>query len=349
MTSDRRDADQVTDGVEANETPTRGRSRTARNLGLLLVAVIVLDVLAVIFVPPFPKGGQPGQTCDFPVCFINGNLEFPPPHVVADFDPAHPMATGQLVIAFHPSITSTILTMWIVGAILLVLFFLGTRRMREVPGRLQNLVEFGYETLENFAVGIGGATARRYVPVYAGFFILILFCNWSGLVPPIGKIEELRAPTSDVNITIGLALVAFGYFEFQGFRTLGIAGYLGKFFPVYEFRNGIGAGLIAMFVGLIELMLEFVKPVTLSMRLFGNIYGGEVALGVMTALTLAIIPVALYSLELLLNLVQALIFSTLTLMFTLAAIEHHGEEDHHEGKSAEVAAWPVPVDDLAGA
>jgi F-type H+-transporting ATPase subunit a len=205
--------------------------------------------------------------------------------------------------------------------------------MAQIPGRIQNLVEFGYETLENFAVGIGGPLARRYVPVYAGFFILILFCNWSGLVPPVGKIAELRAPTSDVNITIGLALVSFGYFELQGFRTLGFAGYLGKYFPVYEFRNGLGAGLIAMFVGLIELMLEFVKPVTLSMRLFGNIYGGEVALAVMTALTLAIVPVALYGLELLLNLVQALIFSVLTLMFTLAAVESH----HEEGELGEEA------------
>jgi F-type H+-transporting ATPase subunit a len=125
-----------------------------------------------------------------------------------------------------------------------------------------------------------------------------------------------------------------------------VGGYLSKFFPVGEFRNGIGAGIIGMFVGLIELLLEFVKPVTLSMRLFGNIYGGEVALGVMTALTVAIIPMALIALELMLNLVQALIFSTLTLMFTLAAIEHHGTEEHHKGEHDEVAvpAWPVPAD-----
>jgi len=71
-----------------------------------------------------------------------------------------------------------------------------------------------------------------------------------------------------------------------------------------------------------------------------------VALGVMTALTIAIIPMALIALELMLNLVQALIFSTLTLMFTLAAIEHHGEEDHHEGKHVDVPAWPVPADAL---
>jgi F-type H+-transporting ATPase subunit a len=92
-------------------------------------------------------------------------------------------------------------------------------------------------------------------------------------------------------------------------------------------------------------MLEFVKPLTLSMRLFGNIYGGEVALGVITALTLAFIPLALYGLELMLNLVQALIFSVLTLMFILAAIEgHHGEDEHHKD---EPVATPVGVDDLS--
>jgi F-type H+-transporting ATPase subunit a len=81
-------------------------------------------------------------------------------------------------------------------------------------------------------------------------------------------------------------------------------------------------------------MLEFVKPVTLSMRLFGNIYGGEVALGVMTSLTIAFIPVALVGLEVMLNAIQALIFSVLTLMFIVLAIESHHEE---EGRDAEEA------------
>ncbi len=85
-----------------------------------------------------------------------------------------------------------------------------------------------------------------------------------------------------------------------------------------------------MFVGLVELMLEFVKPVTLSMRLFGNIYGGEVALGVITALTLAFIPVGLLGLEVMLNAIQALIFSILSLMFIVLAIESHHEEEGHD-------------------
>jgi F-type H+-transporting ATPase subunit a len=303
----------------------RGARRRIHPIVLLLLAVVVIDVFAFLFAPPFPKGGEAGDACAFPVCFINGNLEFPPPHVVWDLDPENPMPTGSLVITFHPSITSTILTMWIIEVVLLLVGFAATRRPRRVPGRLQNFVEWAYESLDGFARNTGGPAAARHVPIFASFFILILFCNWSGLLPPVGKVEELRAPTSDVNITIGLALVAFAYFEIQGFRALGV-GYLGKFFPVREFRSGIGAGLIAMFVGAIELMLELVKPVTLSMRLFGNIYGGEVALGVVTALTISVVPVMIVGLEAMLNFVQALIFSTLTLMFALVAMESHEEE-----------------------
>ena len=188
---------------------------------------------------------------------------------------------------------------------------------------------------------MAGPAARPYIPIFVGAFLLILFDNWIGLVPPVGKVEFLRAPSSDVNITVGMALVSFVIFEGEGFRRLGVRGYLGKFFPFYEFRNGIGAGIIAMFVGLIELMLEFVKPVTLSMRLFGNIYGGEVALGVMTALTIAFVPVALVGLELMLNAIQALIFSVLTLIFIVLAIESHHEEEGHVAEEVLEAAMEV--------
>ena len=129
-------------------------------------------------------------------------------------------------------------------------------------------------------------------------------------------------------MTIGLALVAFLYFHFQGFRTLGVRGYLGKFFVLSGFKQGIASGVIDLFVGLIEFLLEFIKPITLAMRLFGNIYGGEVALGVITALTIVIIPAAFLLLEGLLNFVQALIFSTLMLMYTIIAVESHDEEVH---------------------
>jgi F-type H+-transporting ATPase subunit a len=199
----------------------------------------------------------------------------------------------------------------------------------QVPGFLQNFVEWAYESLSSFGHGMGGPAAARYVPLFAAFFVLILAFNWSGLIPPIGLIDGLRAPTSDLNVTIGLALVAFVTFHVEGVRSLGVRGYLSKFLPLSEFKKGLGAGLIAMFVGLTELFLEFIKPVTLSMRLFGNIFGGEVALGVVTGLFVAFIPIALYGLEIMLTFVQALIFSTLTLMFILVAVEGHNHEEEH--------------------
>lgn len=313
---------------------------------LLLAAVLVIDVVAFIVAPPFDKANPTGE-CAFPACYISGNLEFPAPPVLWRADGAVAAAPNGLIV-FDVSISSTILTMWIVSIVVIALLFVLTRGRSMLPGKAQNAIEHVYELIEGFGMSLGGPAAKPFIPLFAGFFLYILFSNWSGLIPPIGKIEQLRAPTSDVNITIGLALVAFVFFEYQGFRALGIRGYLSKFFPIGEFRNGIGAGIIAMFVGLIELLLEFVKPVTLSMRLFGNIYGGEVALGVMTALTIAIIPMALIALELMLNLVQALIFSTLMLMFTLAAIEHHGEE-HPEQHPSQPSAWPVDPDHIAAA
>jgi F-type H+-transporting ATPase subunit a len=300
---------------------------------LLIGGVLLANLAAFILFPPFPKGGQPGQDCPYPACFINGTLEFPAPHVVYDFNPATAPAATDL-ITFHPSISSTLLTMWIVMVIVLVGSILMARGRKLIPGRGQNLFEAFYEGLGDFGMGLAGPTARPYIPLFAAFFLLILFSNWIGLIPPVGRINELRAPSSDVNITIGLALVAWVIFEVEGFRKLGFRGYAGKFFPFYEFKHGIGAGVIALFVGLVELMLEFVKPVTLSMRLFGNIYGGEVALGVMTSLTIAFIPVALVGLEVMLNAIQALIFSVLTLMFIVLAIESHHED---EGQVAEEA------------
>jgi F-type H+-transporting ATPase subunit a len=317
--------------VDDPGSPPAPRSRGVSSRWFTLIGVVILlDIAALIFAPPFPKDGAPGDACAFPVCYIQGTLEFPAPHVVLPLTSAPPPDASQLIV-FYPSISSTILTQWIVIALILIVSIAMVGR-KMLPGAAQNAYETLYETLSDFGVGLAGETGRPYVPIFVSFFLLILFSNWIGLVPPVGRIEELRAPSSDVNITLGLALVAFVIFEGEGFRKLGVRGYLGKFFPFYEFRAGVGAGFIAMFVGLVELMLEFVKPVTLSMRLFGNIYGGEVALGVVTGLTLAVVPVALLGLDFLLNAIQALIFSVLTLVFITLAIESH---DHEEGHVAE--------------
>jgi F-type H+-transporting ATPase subunit a len=322
--------------TEAATAPRRSNRR--RNIVLLVLAVIVLDIAAAIVVPPFPKG-SPGEPISGIGDLILANLEFPAPEIVwpapHEGEVVHPPMIDASV-----SITNSLFTMWLVEALLLIVFFVAGRGMKAVPGRLQNAVEYAWESLENWAVSLGGPDARRHVPLFAAFFLLILFSNWSGLLPIFGRLQgplaigdtsahlSLRAPTSDVNVTIGLALVVFIYFNYQGFRRLGVRGYLGKFFVLSGFKHGPANGLIDLFVGLIELLLEFVKPVTLAMRLFGNIFGGEVALGVITALTIALIPAGMLLLEGLLNFVQALIFSTLMLMYTIIAVESHGEEEH---------------------
>ena len=311
-------------GTEAAALAPKPRSSRRRNILLLIAAVIALDVVAAIVVPPFPHG-KPNTPITGIGDLIMANLEFPAPHVVwspSGEEHALPIVSADI------SITNTLLTMWIVMAVLLLVFIVAGRRLKPVPGRLQNALEFAWEGLENWAVSLGGPDARRHIPLFAAFFLFILFSNWSGLLPFFGKIEALRAPTSDVNVTIGLALVAFVYFHFRGFQRLGVRGYLGKFFVFSGFREGIGAGLIGLFVGLIEFLLEFIKPVTLAMRLFGNIFGGEVALGVITALTIALIPAGMLLLEGLLNFVQALIFSTLMLMYTIIAVESHHVDEH---------------------
>ena len=342
MTSEQVTPERMAEDLEP--APARRGPGVSSRWFALIGIVILLDIAAIAFAPPFPKGGEPGDACAYPVCYIQGTLEFPAPHVVLPLTTAPAPDASQLVV-FYPSISSTILTQWIVMVLILVVSIAMVRGRRILPGAAQNAWETMYEFLADFGVGLAGETGRRYVPIFFSFFILILFSNWIGLVPPVGRIEELRAPSSDVNITLGLALVSFCIFEGEGFHRLGFRGYMGKFFPFYEFKNGIGAGFIALFVGLVELMLEFVKPVTLSMRLFGNIYGGEVALSVVTGLTLALFPVALLGLDFLLNAIQALIFSVLTLVFITLAIESH---DHEEGHVADEAMATIHAAESQG-
>ncbi len=319
-------SDAVVAAGEVAEGPRRGMRKF---LLLAIVAVIALQALAFFVVPPFDPN-HPNERAEFPNDAIIANFEYPAPHAIFDLDPSSP--PSHALLTFDATISSSLFTGWIVMLVIIVLAALLARSVRLVPGRGQNALEYVYEGLANFATSLGGPGARRYVPIFVAFFLFILLGNWSGLVPFVGRTEQLRAPTSDVNVTIGLALVAFAMFHIEGIRKLGFGGYFGKFFSLKPFRDGIGAGFIALFVGVLEFLLEFVKPVTLSMRLFGNIYAGEIALGVITALTIVVIPVAMFSLEVLLNFMQALIFSVLALMFTLAAIERHDEQDAHDGQ-----------------
>jgi F-type H+-transporting ATPase subunit a len=327
--SDDRQPHETGDLVAYGETRRGGLS--LRTLGLLVGLLIVINIAALFVAPPVNEK-EPGAECAYPVCFIEGTLHFPRPHEV--WVAGGEEASSEL-ISTQLSLTDSLLTMILLTVLVLVVGIIAARRHADVPGRVQNFLEWVYESVSEFGTSMGGAKAARYIPLFAAFFILILVFNWSGLVPPIGHLDGLRAPTSDLNVTVGLALVAFFTFHIEGVRRLGARIYLSKFFPLGEFRKGLGAGLIALFVGLVEFLLEFIKPVTLSMRLFGNIFGGEVALAVVIGLSAGLLaPIALYGLEIILTFVQALIFSTLTLMFILVAIESHHDDDGHEGEEA---------------
>jgi len=281
--------------------------------------VVVVDAIALIAAAPkgFPD----------PKVTILQNLEPVPPNIVWDFAPGGPVSTSPLVVDFHPSITSSILASWIVIVALLVLSLIATRRMSLVPTGLQNVFEWIYEQFANFAEGLGGPAATPYVSLFSAFFLFIMFANWTDLILFGDKVSALRTPTSDLNITIGLALVTFVLTHVEGVRALGLGGYLGKFFNFSGFRRGVADGLIDLYVGLIEFLLEFFKPVTLSFRLFGNLYGGGIMLGVFTALIIAFVPIPFVALEGFIGFIQALIFASLTLMYILTAIESHHEEE----------------------
>jgi F-type H+-transporting ATPase subunit a len=320
----------VTSNPETETTtgaPHRPPWRRRRNILLLaVVAAVAVNLAAAILVPPRNKA-DPDGPYSFPADAIRGNLDPIPPRVIFDLDPGRAPGPHEMLF-FDLTITNSIFTMWIVMIVAAVLAIAATRGRKEVPGRLQNVVEFLYEGLTNLGTSLGGPKAKRFVPLFASLFLFIVLANWSGLVPPVGKVDFLRAPTSDVNVALGLAAVSFAAFHVAGVRSLGLRGYVGKYFSVSEFRNGVAAGFIALFVGLIEFILEFVKPVTLAMRLFGNIYGGKLALSVITSLTIAVIPVALIGLETFVGFMQALIFAVLTLIFTMLAVEGHHDSQH---------------------
>ena len=294
------------------------KSSAKRTLLLAALGVILLDAFAIVTFGGVGLNNFPGDV-------IKRALEPIVPHTVIDLggDPTH----AASLFDFYPSITGSIIMSWIVMVVVIVPLILLTRSLKEIPGKIQNAMEFAIEGLSGFAMGIGGPGAKPFITFFLACFLFIAVSNWSGLIPGVGRVHEFRAPTSDVNVTVGLALVAFVYFHYQGVRALGVGGYLGKFFT-------LKGGPIGLFVGVLEFFLEIVKPITLAMRLFGNIYGGELALTVMTTITLAFVPLALYGLELFVGLMQGIIFSVLVLVFTMLAMEGHHEEGHDEHSPA---------------
>jgi F-type H+-transporting ATPase subunit a len=235
-----------------------------------------------------------------------------------------------------------------VGALLASLILLAAawvfvRHPALVPSRIQSLIEFPIEWMATIVAG-SSSRWRGYVALVIGLFLMILVANWLGLLPGVGTIgikhgEELvpivRPASADLNFTLGLAIVAFLVFVWWGVRVNGPLGYLKEL--VGEPRY------MAPLMFPIHLISELSRLVSLSMRLFGNVFAGEVLLATMLALTTAavfILPLAFFvpavflGLELLFGAVQALVFALLAMTYiTMAIAEHedgHGDDEHVE-------------------
>ena len=243
---------------------------------------------------------------------------------------------------FEFAITNTMLSAWLTTLILIGVFVIGVKKARMVPGRLQNLVEMIVEALLGFVESvIGKQQGRKVFPLIATIFLFVVFNAWIALIPiypSLGFKDEsgeivahlLRSAGTDLNMPLALALVSFAFVEYMGLRTLGFK-YLGKFFPVGQFigniRKGqIFQGFISIFVGILESISELVRIVSFTFRLFGNMTAGEVLVLMAAFLAPFVATVMVYGLELLVGLVQALIFAGLTLVFAAVAITPHEEE-----------------------
>lgn len=206
-----------------------------------------------------------------------------------------------------------------------------------IPRGFQNFIEVIIGGLFNFFDGItqDREQTKRFFPIVATIFIFVLVSNWMGILPgvgPIGIYEEheghtilvpfFRSGYADVNMTLALALVSVIATQIFGIRQLGFFKYAGKFF-VNPFKDPIGT-----FVGILELISELAKMISFSFRLFGNIFAGEILLLTISFLAPFLAPLPFYGLELFVGLVQALVFSLLTLVFMKMAVTSHHEEVH---------------------
>lgn len=257
-----------------------------------------------------------------------------------------PPLTGTEILRVGPlSYTNSHFTMLLVGAFLVALAWLGTRQKRDVPGGLQNAVEMLVQGLEDFVVSIGGPRARKYLPLFGTLFLFIVVSNWLSVTPFVGQVELLRAPTSDYHVNFGMAVIAWLAYQSDGFKKFGV-GYMSRWFNFSGFKEGAFVGAIFVLVGLIELFSELFRMLTLTLRLWGNVLGGEIMLVVMSGLLfLPGLAIPFVGFEVFIGVIQGLVFGLLVLMYFVLALEGHGDHDeegaHTEG-TAERAASHEP-------
>jgi len=229
------------------------------------------------------------------------------------------------VSGFH--LTNTLLATLLVYIVIVVLVLLVRRRLSLSPGKLQAAVESVVEYLRETTERVAGGRTPLIFPWVAVFFIYIAMSNLIGLLPgfgtvgfrrPEGFVPLLHVSTADLNVTLALAVVSVVATNVIAIRTVGLGTYLKRFFALNP---------LLLFVGLLELLQELTKFVTFSFRLFGNISAGEAVLGTMSSILAFVVPVPFLGFEILVALIQGLVFALLTMAFmTMLTEPHHKEE-----------------------
>lgn len=247
-------------------------------------------------------------------------------------------------------ITNSMAVTWIVAFGLILFAQVATRNIQAVPTGIQNFWEWLVESLHNFLEGIiGRDLVRRTFWFFATIFIFILFANWCGLIPGIGTIGYghqtpegfeidralFRGANADLNMTMAMALVFFACWIFWALQSNGPIGFLKHLFaPKGNTTGALKVLLVFVFfaVGFLEIFSILFRPISLSFRLYGNIYAGENMLEAMSHLVPHfgwLLPVPFYFMELLVGIIQALVFMLLTAVFTMLIMPH--DEGHEKG------------------
>lgn len=203
-----------------------------------------------------------------------------------------------------------VITMWGIMLLLFLLSWLGTRNMKRVPSGVQNVLEYGIESLLNFfSDSMGAERARAYIPLLGTFFLFILFSNYSGILPGMNVVPGMKVPTSEVSVTASLAIISFFSVFVLGIKKKGI-----RFFKHF---------LIPMALMLpMNIMEELVRPLSLTLRLYGNIYGEEKIVEVLGGMA-GFLPIPMMILGLLTGAIQAFVFTLLSSTYIASATEDH--------------------------
>jgi F-type H+-transporting ATPase subunit a len=270
----------------------------------------------------------------------------------AEAEPAVPLKPAPLFHIGKFVITNSMLVTWIVAAGIIVLAQLATRDIKPVPSGAQNFWEWLVENLYNFLESIiGRDLVKKTFWFFATIFIFILFVNWFGLIPGVGTIgwghydangvfhvdqPLLRGGNADLNMTSAMAVTFFVLWIIWAIQANGVGGFLLHIFgPKGETSGVLKLLMVVIFfmVGWLEIVSILFRPISLSFRLFGNIYAGENMLETMSTMVPALswlIPIPFYFMEILVGIVQALVFMLLTAVFTLLIAQHEpGHEPQH--------------------